>query len=87
MLDCGGGTTINEAVRHIEREGKNALVITDAEDSCSIYSDKAFFIGLKGCNFNHFYEETLQQYREAEQIVVFDGESIKRVNKTGHVIS
>ena len=87
MIDTSGGTTINNAVSSIERNGVNAIILTDAEDGCNIYSDKAFFIGLKGCNFNYFHEDTLQQYREAEQIVVFDGESIKRVNKTGHVVS
>ena len=86
MIDTDGGTTINNAVRSIEKNGVNAIIITDAEDGCDTYSDKAFFIGLKGCNFNHFNPKTLQQYREAEQIVVFDGESIKKVNQQGRVI-
>ena len=84
MLDCGGGTTINEAVRHIEREGKNALVITDAEDGCSIYSDKAFFIGLNGARFNYFDSEVIKQYSEKGQVVIFNGENIIKIDAKGY---
>jgi uncharacterized protein with von Willebrand factor type A (vWA) domain len=86
MLDCGGGTTINRAVESIERNGVNALVITDAEDGCTIYSEKAFFIGLKGANFCHFNEETIAQYSNKDQVVIFDGARIKRVNDKGYVV-
>ena len=85
MIDCGGGTTINRAIESIEKNGVNALVITDAEDRCSIYSDKAFFIGLNGANFSHFHEDTIEQYSNKEQVVIFDGKTIKRVNKHGKV--
>ena len=83
MLDTEGGTTINEAVRRIEKEQNNALVITDAEDSCSLYSDKAFFIGVKGARFNHFTQEAISKYSEQGQVVVFDGSRITYVDKTG----
>ena len=86
MLDCGGGTTINNAVRSIETNGVNALILTDAEDNCNIYSEKAFFIGLKGANFNYFNEETIAQYSNRDQVVIFDGSTIKRVNDKGYVI-
>jgi hypothetical protein len=86
MLDCGGGTTINNAVRSIETNGVNALILTDAEDGCNIYSEKAFFIGLKGANFNHFSEETIAQYSNRDQVVIFDGSTIKRVNDKGYVV-
>lgn len=85
MIDCGGGTTINRAIESIEKNGVNALVITDAEDGCSIYSDKAFFIGLNGANFSHFNNEIIEQYSNKEQVVVFDGKTIKKVNKDGKV--
>jgi len=86
MIGCSGGTTINEAVRSIERNGINALVITDAEDSCSIYSEKAFFIGVKGASFNYFNDDTIKQYSSRDQVVVFDGTNIKKVNEEGSVI-
>jgi hypothetical protein len=86
MLDCGGGTTINNAVSSIERNGINALVITDAEDHCGIYSEKAFFIGVKGCRFSHFGKDVLAQYSDAGQIVVFDGQTIHRVGRSGQLL-
>lgn len=85
MIDCGGGTCINTAVNYIERNGINALVITDAEDRCNIYSDKAFFIGIKGARFHHFSEETIKQYSEKNQVVVFDGNKIHKVNDKGGI--
>ena len=87
MMDCGGGTTINEAVRHIEKEGRNALIITDAEDSCGIYSDKVFFIGLNGANFNYFSEDIIKEYSNKGQVVIFDGNTIKKVNEKGFVVN
>ena len=86
MLDCGGGTTINEAIKSIEKNGVNALVITDAEDSCSIYSDKAFFIGVEGARFNYFNDDVIKEYADKGQAVVFNGESISKVNEFGNII-
>ena len=86
MMDCGGGTTINAAVNSIEKNGVNALILTDAEDGCNIYSEKAFFIGLKGANFCHFHDETIAQYSNRDQVVIFDGSSISGVNDKGYVI-
>jgi len=83
MLDTSGGTTIDAAVQLIEKNGINALVITDAEDSCSIYSEKAFFIGVKGARFNYFNTETIKEYSNKSQVVVFDGKSIRNVNESG----
>ena len=80
MIDCGGGTTINNAVTNIINTGNNALVITDAEDHCSIYSDKAYFIGVEGANFRGFERE----YMEKAQCIVFDGTRIQNVNQHGN---
>jgi hypothetical protein len=79
MIDCDGGTTIDNAIYSIEKVGNNALVITDAEDSCRIYSDKVFFIGVEGARFNNF----ITKYMEKNQCVVFDGKSVKKVNLKG----
>ena len=86
MMDCGGGTTIDVAVRNIEKEGRNALIITDAEDNCNIYSDKAFFIGVKGANFGSFTQNVIKEYSDKGQVVIFDGDRIIKVNEYGHGI-
>jgi predicted metal-dependent peptidase len=86
MISCGGGTTIDKAVEKIEKEGRNALVITDAEDHCSIYSDKAFFIGVQGANFNYFNNEIIKEYSNRGQVVVFDGTRISKVDVFGKII-
>ena len=85
-MDCGGGTTINAAVQNIEREGRNALIITDAEDHCNTYSDKAFFIGLEGARFNHFDNETIKEYSKKGQVVIFNGSSIRKVDEKGNIV-
>jgi hypothetical protein len=85
MLGCGGGTTIDAAVRSVDENGVNAIILTDAEDSCYIYSEKAFFIGLKGAKFNHFDNEIIKEYSNKDQVVVFDGSSIKKVNQQGYI--
>ena len=86
MMDCGGGTTIDNAVISIEKNGVNALVITDAEDDCSIYSSKAFFIGVEGSRFNYFNDDIIKQYSDKGQVVVFTGEAIHKVDEKGNTM-
>jgi len=86
MLDTSGGTTTDNAVRSIEKNGVNAIVITDAEDRCNLYSDKAFFIGVKGSRFNHFHQDAIQQYSDNNQVVVFDGSKMFNVDRKGNTI-
>lgn len=86
MIDCGGGTSIDVAVNNIARGDKNALVITDAEDRCHHFTDKAFFIGLEGARFNHFDSEVIKQYSQRGQVVVFDGSKISKVDQFGNTI-
>lgn len=86
MIGCGGGTTIDAAVQNIEKEGRNALVITDAEDYCSIYSSKAFFIGVEGARFNYFNNNIIEEYSNKGQVVVFDGTRISKVDVEGKII-
>lgn len=85
MIDCGGGTTIDAAVNSIERNKVNALVITDAEDHCTVYSDKAFFIGTLGARFTSFNSNVIKQYSERGQVVIFDGHRILNVDTRGRV--
>lgn len=86
MLDTSGGTTTNNAIKSIEKNGVNAIVITDAEDHCSEYSDKAFFIGVKGSRFTHFNQHTIKQYSDSNQVVVFDGSRMFNVDDRGRTI-
>lgn len=86
MYTTIGGTNINAAVRNVEKEGVNALIITDAEDSCDIYSDKAFFIGVEGARFSRFSSNVIKQYSEKGQVVVFNGSNILNVDRNGHTI-
>jgi len=86
MIDCGGGTTIDAAVNSVVHNNKNALIITDAEDRCHIYSEKAFFIGLQGCRFNYFDDDVIQKYSETGQAIVFDGNKIQKVDTYGNIV-
>lgn len=86
LMGASGGTTINGAVENIQREGRNAIVITDAEDCCTVYCEKVFFVGVKGAEFHHFKDDIIKQYSHNNQVVMYDGESIKKVDETGSVV-
>jgi hypothetical protein len=86
MIDCCGGTSIDAAVSSIQRNDRNALVITDAEDRCRVFTDKAFFIGLEGARFNHFEGDVIKQYSQRGQVIVFDGNKISKVNEEGNTV-
>lgn len=86
MIDCDGGTTIDAAMRSIEKNQNNALVITDAEDHCSIFSHKAFFIGVEGARFTSFNKDVVKEYSNRGQMVVFDGNRIYNVDKDGYTV-
>jgi len=83
MIDCGGGTTIDNAVSSIERVGNNAIIITDAEDSCYYYSEKAFFIGVNGAKFNSFNPPVIQKYSAGGQVIEFDGKRVYNIGTNG----
>ena len=84
MIDDRGGTDIDKAVRKIADNGINAIVITDAEDHCTVYSEKAFFIGVQGSRFNGFNDEVIQKYSEKEQVIIFDGTTMLKVDERGY---
>ena len=86
ILEGNNGTNINNVIHSIAARGNNAIIITDAEDRCENYSDKAFFIGIKGCKFHYFEEKTLKQYVDNDHIIVFDGSKIMKVDEKGQVI-
>lgn len=77
-IQPNGGTSISNAVMHAEKNGRNAIIITDAEDSCHVYSDKVFFIGVRGARFSSFKEEVLKKYKDKEQIIIFTGTEVHK---------
>lgn len=85
LMDDGGGTDINNVINQVNKEQNNAIIITDAEDHCGIYSDKAYFIGVKGCRFNYFNDEVIKKYSENNQAIQFDGSGIRKIKPNGHV--
>lgn len=85
LVTDAGGTQINTVVEEIERNKQNAIILTDAEDHCSAYSDYAFFIGVEGCRFNYFNEEVIRHYSENNQVVKFDGTGIHKIYGNGTV--
>jgi len=80
-IESGGGTNINEVVKHISKINRNAIVLTDAEDHCSLYSKYTYFIGVKGANFSRFANGVKKQYVENKQIIIFDGIKVENVVK------
>lgn len=83
FIDGNGGTNLNAVVEQIEKSGRNALVITDAEDRVVTYSDKVFFIGVAGSDFTSFDNNALIQYAHKKQMIVFDGTKIMTVDSAG----
>lgn len=84
-LDDMGGTSISKVVQHVIKSQENSLVLTDAEDRCGIYTDKVFFLGVKGSMFSYFSDHVLADYHQ-NQMSVFDGERILSVDKNGYTI-
>jgi hypothetical protein len=82
----GGGTCIDNVVRSIQKNKKNAIVLTDAEDYCSLYSENAFFIGVQGARFSSFQQNILREYQAKNQLTVFDGKRVYNVDSAGYQI-
>lgn len=81
-----GGTSIGNVVRHANRMKENAIVLTDAEDNCNLYSEYAYFIGVEGCQFQYFDTDIMRQYADNKQCIMFDGKSIYNIDEQGRVI-
>ena len=86
-ISPNGGTDIDAVIRHIRKTDSNAIIITDAEDTCREHTDKAFFIGVNGARFDSFDSSTLKDYLQRDQIIIFDGSRIKKVDHRGKVIN
>jgi len=48
-----------------------------------MYSNKAFFIGVAGSDFRSFEDNVVAEYSRKNQIVVFDGNRIMKVDSKG----
>lgn len=82
----GGGTYINTVVKHIEKENHNALVLTDAQDSCDTYSSLVYFIGIIGADFRQFHSDVMKSYADRQQAVEFDGNKVYNIDARGRRI-
>ena len=81
LANGNGGTSINTCVRHVNDVSKiNSIIITDAEDRCSEYSDKVFFLGLAGARFHNFSQPTFKEYSDGKQMVIFDGKNVTEIH-------
>lgn len=87
FVDVSGGTHIDAVMQHVIEQKSHALVITDADDGCSIYSEDVFFIGVKGAKFNKFQAPVIRQLAQKNQVIVFDGQRISNVKENGHIVT
>lgn len=86
-MNGDGGTDLNRVVDQIAKNKRNAIVITDAEDHCHIYSEYAYFIGVQGADFNYFNKNILGEYHDNDQLCVFDGQRVYNVDRNGYTIN
>ena len=87
MIGTSGGTSINACISHAEKQKENAVIVTDAEDTCNTYSDLVYLIGLPGAAFSYFDKDVLRKYVDGDQILIFDGVRTFKVNYDGKPIN
>ena len=86
-IDTSGGTCLNTVISDIIKKDKPSIVITDADDRIDQYSDKAFLLGVAGASFHGITRHALDQYRANNQLIVFNGDDVKKVNEKGYAIN
>lgn len=86
-IDGSGGTNLNAVVQHIKKVQENSLIITDAEDHVSEYSEYAYFIGVAGASFYRTEASVMKKYHARDQMVVFAGTHIQSVDVKGQPIT
>lgn len=82
-IDTSGGTSIDTVINHVDKLDKNAIIITDADDSVYRYSDKVFFIGVAGADFRHIRPEPREQYVSNKQLIQFNGDDVYNIGFDG----
>lgn len=86
-IDTSGGTSLNLVISDIIQKDRPSIVITDADDYINHYSEKAFLIGVAGASFHRIQKHALDQYYANNQLIVFNGDSVKKVNEKGFAIA
>jgi len=81
-----GGTDISKVVAHINDKKENSIIITDACDRCALYSEHAYFIGVKGASFRVFGKEAMAKYSFNNQAVLFDGNNVFDLDSNGEIV-
>lgn len=85
-IDTSGGTSLDLVVCDIIEKDKPSIVITDADDSIRYYSEKAFILGVAGASFHRISKHALEKYYANNQLIVFNGDDVKKVNEKGYTI-
>lgn len=82
-IDGSGSTSIDTVINHVCELDKNAIIITDAEDSVHYYSDKAFFIGVAGSDFKGIHYNIITKYVSNKQLIQFNGDNVYNIGLNG----
>lgn len=73
-----GGTNFDNVITQCQKNGRNSVIITDGEDSCSKYTKNAFFVGVGGTKFGGYRGEgSFKDFKKARQCVTYDSDKNK----------
>jgi len=76
LMHTCGGTSIDSVIRNITKTGRPSVVVTDMEDSISIYDDNVYFVGILSAGFESFKNTTAgKKYIESRQCVKYNGDN------------
>lgn len=72
FLKPGGGTTIDRVIQDIREKGTPSIIITDLQDSISLYSPDVYFIGVGNARFSSFMNNKIgKAYLKNHQCVKY----------------
>lgn len=76
LVRCTGGTSIDSVIQNVQKTGRPSVVITDMEDSITIYDSNVYFIGILSANFGYFKQSQAgKKYIEAKQCVQYNNDN------------
>ncbi len=81
LIGSGGGTRIEEVLRHCKASNNNSVVLTDGDDYITTYLHNAFFVGVSVGTFHNFYGGEAPKYLERQQCCIFDGVKVQLPGK------
>jgi molecular chaperone GrpE (heat shock protein) len=69
-----GGTDFDNVVTQVKSNGRNSVVITDGEDGCEQYSEKVFWVGVGGTQFDSRWGDSraFPEYKKNNQVVTYN---------------